>query len=59
MALSDINGRRCPWYWEDFMPQCRGMPGREVGVGEHCLRSREREEWMGVPKGETRKGDNI
>ena len=37
MALSDINGRRSPWYCEGSMTQCRGMPGqgsRSRWVGE-------------------------
>ena len=26
-----VNGRRCPWYCEGSMPQCRGMPGPPSG----------------------------
>jgi hypothetical protein len=40
MALLDINGKRGPWSCEGLIPQCRGIPRREVGV---CgLVSRER-----------------
>lgn len=28
-----INGKGDPWSCEGLMPQCRGMPGREGGVG--------------------------
>ena len=28
-----INGRSSPRSCEGLMPQCRGMPGREEGVG--------------------------
>jgi hypothetical protein len=27
-ALSDINRRGCPWYYEGLMPQSRGMLGQ-------------------------------
>ena len=45
------------------MPQCRGIEGREVGVGEcveeHPQRSQWREDVIGgLWKRETRKGDN-
>jgi hypothetical protein len=39
------------------MPQCKGMPGQDMGVGG--LVSRRRRKGMGVFEGETRKGDNI
>jgi hypothetical protein len=46
------------------MPQCRGIEGREVGVGrwveEHPHRSRGRGNRIGVSRrGKTEKGDNI
>jgi hypothetical protein len=44
MALSGINERQGPLYYEDWIPQCRGIKVGEVGVGgeveEHFQRSR-------------------
>jgi hypothetical protein len=28
-----INGKRGPWFWEDYIPQYRGMPGTGFGSG--------------------------
>jgi len=51
MALSGINGRRGSWSWEDWMSQCRRMPGEAAGwrewVGEHPHRSRGRGDGIG------------
>jgi hypothetical protein len=33
MAMLVINGRRGPWSFEGWMPQCRGMPGWGRGSG--------------------------
>jgi hypothetical protein len=49
MVLSCNNGRRGPWSYEvSIDTQCRGIEGREVGVGgwveEHLHRSRGRED---------------
>ena len=33
IALLVINGRRGPWSCEDWIPQCREMPGRGRGSG--------------------------
>jgi hypothetical protein len=65
MALSGINGRKGPWFCEGLMNPCRGIEGREAGVGgwveEHPHRSRGRGYGVGgLPGGgETGKGDNI
>jgi hypothetical protein len=54
MTYLVVNGRRQPWSCEVSMPQYRGMPGPEVGVGG--LGNRRGEGTFG---GKTRKGDNI
>ena len=59
-----INGRRGPWSCEGSMLQCRGIKGKEAGVGgwveEYLHRSRGREDGIGnFWEGETGKGDNI
>jgi hypothetical protein len=52
MALSGINGRRGPWSYEGWMPQCRVIEGRgaaDVGwVEEYSHRRRGIGNGMGV-----------
>jgi hypothetical protein len=51
MALSGINGRRGPWFYECLIDaQCRRIEGREVGSGwveENPHRSKGREDGIG------------
>jgi hypothetical protein len=60
-AYSDISGKRGPFSYEGYMPQCGRMPGPESRSG--CGEQGEPEgEGMGGKvffRGETRKGVNI
>jgi hypothetical protein len=56
-----INGRRGPWSCEGSMLQCRGIKGKEAGVGgqmgKHPHRSRGREDEIeGFRKGNQERG---
>ena len=62
-ALLDISGRKCLWAREGYMPQCRGMPGREGRRGwveEHPHRDKEMGDGIGsFPRGDLESGKQM